>query len=216
MKITIKDACIALAIALLIDAALSESDSASLLFALLVFAPLLFIGISLALMLDYAKGKFMKNKHDESVIEALRKISYYKQRGVPFLCALATELKSEDNKEVARELEMLEKSLMLNKDADMHILQLETGAEDLEMAIQYIDMANERKMAATEGTIQTYATVNMFISIILPAFAVFGFVGSAILASSVVSFTVLSMVLLAGLPLAYTFGNVLLNSRLYG
>ncbi len=74
---------------------------------------------------------------------------------------------------------------------------------------------NNRK-ARVEESIQRYATLNMFLSTILPSFIIFAFIGSMLISQKQESMLYISLVLLIALPIAYALGNMLLSRRLFG
>jgi hypothetical protein len=70
------------------------------------------------------------------------------------------------------------------------------------------------KRAEMEESAQRYATINMFISTILPSFLVFAFVGNSVLSGTGFSTFLFSITFLIMVPLAYAFGNAFMWKRL--
>ncbi len=71
----------------------------------------------------------------------------------------------------------------------------------------------EERAASAELSMQRYATVNMFVSTILPSFVIFAFIGEAILTQSPASLAAFSIVMVLALPLLYLVGNAVLRRR---
>jgi hypothetical protein len=71
------------------------------------------------------------------------------------------------------------------------------------------------KQADIEATAQRYATMNMFLSTILPAFIVFAFIGNSILSHAEFSMMPFSFSLLVIIPSAYAVGNFVMWRRLH-
>ncbi len=73
----------------------------------------------------------------------------------------------------------------------------------------------KRKRAEIEESAQRYATLNMFLSTILPSFLVFAFIGESILSQGGFGILLFSIVLLVLIPTAYAVGNVVMWRRLH-
>jgi hypothetical protein len=71
------------------------------------------------------------------------------------------------------------------------------------------------KRAEIEEAAQRYATLNMFLSTILPSFLVFAFIGESILSRGGFGTLLFSLVLLVLIPMAYAAGNVIMWRRLH-
>ena len=68
----------------------------------------------------------------------------------------------------------------------------------------------EASQATVEESAQRYATLNMFVSTVLPSFMIFAFIGSSILSQASFSLVAFSAILLLAVPVFYALGNLLM------
>ncbi|MDE1855125.1 MAG: hypothetical protein KGH57_02275 [Candidatus Micrarchaeota archaeon] len=80
------------------------------------------------------------------------------------------------------------------------------AAAELRKELQ-LEAASQAKI---DESAQRYATLNMFVSTVLPSFMVFAFIGSSILSRGSFGLLLFSSILLFALPLSYSFGNLLM------
>jgi hypothetical protein len=78
---------------------------------------------------------------------------------------------------------------------------------------RHMDLAE--KMSRAEGMLQRNATLGMFVSTVLPSFAIFGFIGNAILGQTAGSMIMFSMAMLLLLPSMSLALNIVINRVLH-
>lgn len=84
----------------------------------------------------------------------------------------------------------------------------------IKAALELHEAAVKEELAELESACSRYATINMFISTVLPSFIIFAFIGSAIISNSAPDMLLFAIVVLVGLPAVYSFGNAKLNGRM--
>lgn len=95
-------------------------------------------------------------------------------------------------------------------------LPLSLKPSALQVFTEKINSEEEEKASSIEQYSQRYATINMFLSSVLPSFIIFGFVGSSIISQNDPSLMAFSVIMIFALPLLYAVGNSRLNGRLNG
>ncbi len=83
-------------------------------------------------------------------------------------------------------------------------------------AMQLHEDASSSKRASLYEAAQRNATINMFISTVLPSFAIFGFVGSSIIGKQTYDMSLFSMTMLIFFPFISLAINALSTRRSYG
>ncbi|MGC8676360.1 MAG: hypothetical protein ACP5T3_02485 [Candidatus Micrarchaeia archaeon] len=171
---------------------------------------------ALSVLLSRARQTYAKHRFVQQMLLALEKVDYYLQKGFSLAVAVNVVAANESG-EVKQQLIRFKNSVVLGMPIDKAIAQLgiEVSGDNIAMAVASLKTHDERHASETEGSIQTYATLNMFISTIAPSFVIFAFVGTAVIAGAFSNMLLLSVLLLFAVPLAYAFGNLLMSRRLY-
>jgi len=170
------------------------------------------------------KQTFEKSKLGKEFATTIELASRYNERGLPLPFAIDIAVKNESNEEVKKDLEVVKKKYEMgvgigeainnSKYAPAALRNLEE--DSLKVKIAEYKLQESRKAADIEGMAQIHSTLNVFVSTILPAFTVFGFVGSSIIAPTNEGISAIAIVMVAVLPLAYTYVNLFFNRRAYG
>jgi len=158
----------------------------------------------------------------DSFVECLGRLTYSKNKGCTSLRSIRAACDGIDS---ARLKTAAEKALRKHRLGGSFLCHFGSLAElrgyaplsDLESDPEDIVRSHsfymKSKRVEIEEAAQRYATINMFLSTILPSFLVFAFVGDAILSRGGFDMLTFSVSLLLLLPLAYSVGNALMWRR---
>ena len=158
----------------------------------------------------------------ERFVECLGKLTYSKAKGCTSMGAIRAACKGIDNPRLKAAAEKAQRKHRLGGSFLRHFSSLAELSgyaplsdlrSDPEDIVRSHGFYMESKRAEIEEAAQRYATINMFLSTILPSFLVFAFVGDAILSQGGFDMPAFSVSLLLLLPLAYSVGNALMWRR---
>ncbi|MCL5419934.1 MAG: type II secretion system F family protein [Candidatus Marsarchaeota archaeon] len=171
---------------------------------------------------------------EEELAESLYTLTYYKSRDLPLCKALARAAREARSEQVSSALGAIARRIRLGESPGeaMHYVGSERGMPMLAESCSgdaadsgisqvhrlldaYEYLLAERRSRALES-MQKYATINMFLSTILPAFTVFSFMGEIILAQKDTGIFLFSVMMLVMLPLIYVIGIAMQKRRLLG
>ncbi len=163
-------------------------------------------------------------------ITAMHLLLEYHSYNIPLYSSLLKIIKSSEDRELNEILLSLSKKEYLEgAEKPFHknfpklskifgdsALPLSLKPSALQSFTEKIDSEAQEKASSIEQYSQKYATINMFLSSVLPSFIIFGFVGSSIISQGNPSLLTFSVIMLFALPVLYAFGNSRLNGRLNG
>ncbi|MEM3781763.1 MAG: hypothetical protein QXT43_02270 [Candidatus Micrarchaeaceae archaeon] len=185
-----------------------------------LFVPLLAVSVAVVsairLFVLRARRMYESSVYKRHLFDAMERLSYYAQMGVP-LPKAAELVSAGENGPVARRMRVAKRELLFGRDiaSVLEGLGISGAKSDLASSLEAHKARIESHAAELEGTVQTYATLNMFISTIAPAFIVFALIGSTVVAGSLNGLFAVSLALLFAVPLAYAFANTLMYRRMY-
>lgn len=190
-----------------------------------IFSSLLFYAIIKSL-----DEKISLSALRKKFVAAMHVLLEYHSCNMPLYSSLLKIINSSDDRELKEILLPLSKkeylegsekpfnenSSKLSKMFDGSGLPLSLKPSALRIFTEKINSEDEEKASSIEQYSQRYATINMFLSSVLPSFIIFGFVGSSIISQSNPSLLIFSVIMLFALPALYAVGNSRLNGRLNG
>lgn len=222
---------------LLLSCALSASlcyingELVILMFALysLVAFPITAISINL---IQKTISMHAKNKQEKMLIEGLYQISYYRKSGWPMYQAILKAAASSESGETSEILKEIARRIRLGGDFGTALQAVskrkkltllenicstdQKGYGQIAKMLNTYESSNAEKGATIDYSMQRYATINMFVSTILPSFIIFAFIGETILSPGTESLFAFSIVVTLMLPLVYLAGNAFMWRRLLG
>ena len=170
---------------------------------------------------------------DEQIAESLYSMVYYKTKETPMyriLSRVSENAESSDVRSIFREISNRMKLgesfsaaiAFVGNSRGVRILKdFSAGghSNDYDSIVRVLnsyESAMVEKNTVLDASLQRYATINMFMSTVLPSFVIFIFIGETILAQGSGSMVPLSIVMVLVLPFAYLLGNLLIKRRLVG
>ncbi len=214
-------------------AVLFISGTSGIITAVIVFQlSLLFVSL-LAYMLRRSRTLSAERRLADELVESLRYVLFCRSKGMPTASALrlagskARQQRGRDILSVSSRRmalgDSLQQSLLrtvapVPKDLRDSVVSADWSDDGkaLGSMISSYGYALENRRARIEESVQRYATINMFLSTVVPSFIVFAFIGSALLSQREGSLLTLSIALLIALPVAYGVCNTMLSRRLFG
>ncbi|MEM0147061.1 MAG: hypothetical protein QW091_00605 [Candidatus Micrarchaeaceae archaeon] len=199
--------------AIAIIAGIVSTHASDMLFLLL---PSIAFAYIVRLLIRHARHAYESNIYKRHLFDVLERLNYYVQKGLPLVSAIDLALTGE-SETITRRMRVAKRELLLGLGLEdvLYRLDLAYGKSDLASSLEAHKAHDERHAAELEGSMQTYATLNMFVSTIAPSFIVFAFIGSTVIAGSLNGLFAMSLALLFLVPLAYAFANVLMYRRMY-
>jgi hypothetical protein len=200
------------------------------LLALLLGLISLFFALAVSSLLRSNRKSYARKTLRDGLAECLYMVVYYRSRKGSYLNAIDRASASSDSQALRSLMSRASKAFKLGGSflgsigsaeelkSDALLENLNSGLGD-ERAINGIVSAHglymNARQAAVEDSSQRYAILNMFVSTILPSFALFAFVGSTIISQAGFSLITLSVLLLVVIPLIYALGNSIMWRRLF-
>lgn len=195
----------------------------ALLAALSVFSSYL-----LNLLLEYNKKSHLQKLLREDLVSSLYRVCYRKSKGGSFLKAVNDVANEETSQSLKAILSQSAKKLAMGADflsaigsnpafVDHSLLKNLEGSSAEEIKVKLLEHSFNSAKAHSEmdEALNRNATVNMFLSVVLPSFLLFAFVGSSIVSEVEASMLLLSITIVIFVPAFYALGNRLLYRRLF-
>ena len=194
-----------------------------------LFAALsVFSSYSLNLLLEGNKRAHSQKLLREDLISSLYRICYRKSKGGSFLKAVNDVANEETSPSLKAVLSQSAKKLAMGADflsaivsnpafADHSLLKNFEGsdAEAIKAKLSEHSFHSAKAHSEMDEALNRNATLNMFLSVVLPSFLLFAFVGSSIVSQVEASMLLLSVTVLIFVPVFYALGNRLLYRRLF-
>lgn len=192
------------------------------------------IGFSASLLIFMAWSK-LKNAYNKSLLRnelsrSINSILHYKSCGIPSISAIDKVLSTVEVPELKISLGLIKSRFILGEIPETasriqtiddvisgpgkNKIFAEPG--ELRQIIDSHELAVGEKLSSLEAKSQRNATINMFVSTILPSFIIFAFIGSTIISGSSPSILSFSIIMLAVLPVAYALSYAELSKGLLG
>ncbi len=182
----------------------------------------------LVFLLRLNKAEYERSRTHRDFIDYLYRVLYCKASGSSYFRALdsaAVGTESEKMRDVEKEasrkkflggsfLEHFRSSEELGNYDLLPAEHSDGTMKELHGITRAYEHALKGRVAEIEESAQRYATLNMFISTILPSFLVFAFIGGAILSQSGSGMLLFSLSFLVIIPLVYSAGNLIMQRRL--
>jgi hypothetical protein len=159
----------------------------------------------------------------DSFVDYLRMLTYYRRIGISQFKSMHDASEETESEKLRATSQKAFKRYIMGESFLDYLVSLKPLRERLGSICKVADpgeivrkdaLFSDLKRAEMEESAQRYATINMFISTILPSFLVFAFVGNAVLSGAGFSTFVFSITFLIMVPLAYAFGNAFMWRRL--
>ena len=181
---------------------------------MLLFVSLLYSGV---------KKAYLQRMGIDGTARCIRAALYYSPKGMPLPKAVEESSQLDGNAE--KFIKRLSRLMLLGAGSGIAVHVAEAlGAEVysggsarsmLAYAVEKEQMDAERKAAGLRAGLQRNATISMFVSSILPAFAVFIFIGNAALSGRPMP-GIFAVVMLGAMPMLYALGSASVNRRFIG
>lgn len=197
--------------------------------------------VSLASIVSFTAIIMMKDTLDaerasretlDSMMDSLAAVNYYAHSGVPVITSIRKSAKSCKNNaasklllEIASRIEVgedisvsIERTLSSHKklySMAMPYLAAPSGSGVGEMTALYRS-AMKKKTVEAEALSTRYATCGMFVSTLVPSFAMFAFMGNILISQSSGSIWPIAVTTICAIPLFYSFINLSFERRLIG
>lgn len=202
----------------------SYSASAVLLFLSVGFSASLLIFI----IWRKLKNAYKKKIFIDELFRSADSILHYKSCGMPSVSAISKTISSAETPELKASLELIRSQFILGEIPDPapqangidDIISeagkgsIFAGPGELRHVVDSHELALGEKLSSLEAKSQRNATINMFVSTILPSFIIFAFIGSTIISGSAPSLLFFSIIMLAILPVAYALSYAELSRGL--
>jgi|GEM_PF-2528455 hypothetical protein len=199
---------------------------------LLIFAliSVLFI-YTLSLLLKRLAGLERKEAFRTRLMTGLYTLCDYNSNGLPLLASIEKVAAAVELAELKQDLLLLSRRMKLGERLEDSVNSINslkealTLRQDLPVALDIAGISTtlssyeielKERLSVIEAACQRYATVNMFISTILPSFIIFSFIGGAIISNSAPSTLLFGTAMLIALPMVYSVSYARLSGRLIG
>jgi hypothetical protein len=178
---------------------------------------------SIKFLLAFNRTNYDSKMLYDSFIDYLRMLAYYRRIGVSQFRSMHDASEETESERLRATSQKAFKRHMMGENFLDYLVSLKPLRERLGIICKSADpedivrksaLFSGLKRAEMEESAQRYATINMFISTILPSFLVFAFVGNAVLSGTGFSTFLFSITFLIMVPLAYAFGNAFMWRRL--
>ncbi|MEM3839037.1 MAG: hypothetical protein QXF01_00435 [Candidatus Micrarchaeaceae archaeon] len=201
---------------------------ASLVFYLSIALPTYFLS---AVLLLKTKDAQNESAIKDLFVESLYLVNYYRSKDTPLHKAIF-EAANSVNLEIRKLLNEIANRVRLGEEfgeaiwaackgrglSFMYEMRAAGSGEldSIALILRRFESEREEAELRRSQSIQRYATVNMFVSTILPSFLIFGFIGSSILARASLSLQIFSVVIVLMLPFIYLSSNSIERRILLG
>ncbi|MCL5239641.1 MAG: hypothetical protein M1286_04205 [Candidatus Marsarchaeota archaeon] len=170
--------------------------------------------ISIRMMLKSNAESYSENARRSSFTEYLHRVLYRNRSGHSYAKASYAAAAEIQNAELREQVLSSVRKRMMLFEADGE----EGAARDranAEAEIRRRARETETRQADVDEKAQRNATLNMFVSTVLPSFMVFAFIGGSILSHEYFSLVALSACLILAIPVIYSAGSLVMWRRLF-
>ncbi|MDE1869906.1 MAG: hypothetical protein KGH71_02880 [Candidatus Micrarchaeota archaeon] len=189
---------------------------------------------TLFLLISYNKlyEFYFARKDENELLDSLRQIIYYGSNGASMLSLLNLISEITTANKIKLGLIRVRARMRLGGDffsaihevfsKELSILKLNflnstnSTLEEISTALHLHDQSQNETAATSLDSLQRGSTISMFLSTLLPSFALFTFVGGSILSQGTPNFILLSMILLIFVPFLYALNMRSFARRLIG
>lgn len=167
----------------------------------------------------------------EELMRGLSRVLYYRSANLPTVNSLEKAAAASSNRKVSKTLNEAAKRIELGEnffDSISDSTNLSAGvslilgkyAKSAESGIKEALHLHESKkksdLSRSNALASRYATCNMFVSTVAPAFVIFSFIGSMLISQTASSTEFMSIALIAGIPVAFSVINSISVGRSVG
>ncbi len=164
-------------------------------------------------------------------MNAIGRISYYLDSGVPTASAMEKAAKSCTDPRAASMLKSAALRVQLGErlsdamgsaslsDCRIRMIvaqHVRGGGFDFGGAFSAYGSQRSERDAANGSSMSRYSTANMFISTVAPSFVIFSFIGSMLISQAGTSIAMMAFSLVIALPIVYAISSSSLSRRLFG
>ncbi|HVA82760.1 MAG TPA: hypothetical protein VNF06_01190 [Candidatus Aquilonibacter sp.] len=188
----------------------------------------LFLLISLSKLQEF----YLERKDENNLLDSLKQIFYYGSSGSSLLNLLTLVSETATAKKVRLGMIRVRARMRLGEDffssmsdvfpKELSAFQLsisnssESVLEQISRTLHLYDQSREEEGSTSLDSLQRGSTINMFLSTLLPSFALFTFVGGSILSQGAPNLILFSALLLILIPLLYALNLRSFARRLIG
>lgn len=161
---------------------------------------------------------YRKREFRDELIRSMHSLLYYRVNGMPLVSSIEKVAELAETESLKSSFSLISKRIRLGEMLENPIASITeireiiprlgngTGILDsstIKSALRSYALAMQEKVSLIEAHAQRGATINMFVSTILPSFIIFTFIGATIISNSTPDILLFSIAMLIALPIVY-------------
>jgi hypothetical protein len=182
--------------------------------------------LSAFMLIAVIHGRYVRRSESSDVMEelmrGLSRVSYYRSANLPVINSLKRAATSSSNERVSRILyetanrigfgenffDAISAATAKDKEIFLNLRRyVKSGESDIGEALLLYESKKKSARSRSNALMSRYATCGMFVTTIAPSFVIFSFIGSLLISQSASSTELMSIALVAAIPIAYSIIN---------